>query len=252
MFDKSIPNAASILALDEAGNYLFCVPNIRPKVGTLPPPTGGWGNIKKIDVNEIGLFILNSETKNMWLYKHNTDPQIDELTYEYETNDDRLFFTETIPDLTDVVDIVYFESQLYLLHAAGFMTICDPWVGYKNEEGVIDFKEATKCTNMNIDLAKYAASDAQISTVPFQHQFSQMMANQVPFAYITILDSKQAVLYQFTAGLKTLNEKYYPKFDASYQIPDNQPSAFTIITPENHVILLAYGNQVFKAVPSMP
>ena len=249
MFDKPIPKAASILALDEAGNYLFCVPDLEPEAGTLPPPTGGWGNITKIDVNAIGLFVLNSETNNLWLYKHDTSSNAQELTYEYDSNDDRLFFTETIPDLHDVVDIVYFESQLYLLHGTGSMTICDPWLGVKNEDGDIEITEPTKCVNMPIDLAQYAASDAQISTAPFQHQFSQMMANPAPFSYITILDSKQAVLYQFTAGLKTLNEKFYPKFDASYQVPGGQPSAFTIVTPENRVILLAYGNQVFKAVP---
>ncbi len=249
MFDKPIPRAASILALDEAGNYLFCVPNLSPRAGTLPPPTGGWGTINKIDVNSIGLFILNAETNNLWLYKHDTSPQAEELTYDYETNDTRFFFTETIPDLRDVVDIVYFESQLYLLHAAGSMTICDPWIGVKNEDGDIKITEPTRCSAMTIDLAQYAASDTQASTVPFQHQFAQMMANPAPYSYITILDSKQAVLYQFTAGLKTLNEKFYPKFDASYQVPDNQPSAFTIVTPENRVILLAYGNQVFKAVP---
>ena len=249
MFNTTIPKAASILALDETGNYLFCVPNLEPKAGTLPPPTGGWGNITKIDINSIGLFVLNSETNNLWLYKPDSSPEAKEVTFEYDSNDDRFFFTETIPNLHDVVDIVYFESQLYLLHAAGSMTICDPWIGVKNEDGAVEITRPTKCINTTIDLAQYAASNAQISTAPFQHQFIQMMANPAPFSYITILDSRQAVLYQFTTGLKTLNEKFYPKFDATYQVPGSQPSAFTIVTPENRVILLAYGNQVFKAVP---
>jgi hypothetical protein len=250
MFDKPIPKAASILALDEAGNYLFCVPNLEPKAGTLLPPSGGWGNIKKIDVNEIGLFVLNPETNDLWFYKHDDSLEATELTYEYEESAVRLFFYNTIPDLHDVVDIVYFEKQIYLLHSAGTMTICDPWTGYeKEEDGGIEITEPTKCTNIAIDLAQYAASDAQISTAPFQHQFGQMLSNPAPFSYITILDSKQAVLYQFTTGLKTLSDKFYPKFDVEYQVPAGEPSAFTIVTPENRVILLAYGNQVFKAVP---
>ena len=250
MFDKPIPKAASILALDEAGNYLFCVPNLEPTAGTLPAPNGGWGEIKKIDVNEIGLFVLSPDTNDLWFYKHDNSPEAKELTYDYENNTDRLFFNQTIPDIHDVVDIVHFETQIYLLHSAGAMTTCDPWVGYKKEEGEgFEITEPTKCTNMAIDLAQYAASDAQISTLPFQHQFSQMLSNPAPFSYITILDNKQAVLYQFTTGLKTLNEKFYPKFDAEYQVPTGEPSAFTIVTPENRIILLAYGNQVFKAVP---
>ncbi len=152
--------------------------------------------------------------------------------------------------MQDVIDIVYFENQMYLLHTSGTMTICDPWIGVENEEdGSVKITDPTKCTNIPIDLSQYAASDAQGSTATFQHQFTQMMANSAPYPYITIMDSKQAVLYQFSAGLKTLTDKFYPKFDASYQVPEGQPSAFTIVTPENRVILLAYGNQVFKAIP---
>jgi hypothetical protein len=248
MFANPIPKAASILAVDEAGHYLFCVPNLEPVTGTLAPPPGGFGNIKKISVNEIGLFILNVETQNMWLYKHDkTDGEA--LTYEHDTSDDRFFFTQAKPYLQDVVDIAYFENQLYLLHEGGSMSICDPWIGAKNEDGSVRLAEPTKCIDTPIDLAQNAVNDEQISTGSFQHQFSQMMTNPAPSSYITILDSKQAVLYQFTTGLKTLNEKFYPKFDEAYAVPDSQPTAFAIVSPENRIILLAYGNQLFKAVP---
>jgi len=130
------------------------------------------------------------------------------------------------------------------------MTICDPWIGFEDEEtGGFEFLEPTTCTSIPIDLAQYAASDAQINTSPFQHQFSQMTSNTTPFPYITVLDTKQAVLYQFTAGLKSLSGKLYPKFDPSYQVPAGAPTAFTIVTPELRDILLAYGDQVFKAIP---
>jgi len=250
MFDKPIPHASTLLALDEAGHYLFCIPNLDPIVGTIPAPSEGWGEIKDINVNPIGLFVLSPD-QGLWFYKHDDSEEAKELTYEHENNNSRSLFANTITDLHNIADIIYFDNQVYLLRSSGTMMTCDPWIGIENQEdGSIEIVEDTKCTSMPIDLAQYAAGDAQISITSFQHQFSQMMSNSVPpHTYITLMDSQQAVLYQFTAGLKTLNEKYYPKFDQEYQIPEGQPTAFTIATPENRIIFLAYGDQVFKAVP---
>ncbi|MCD4671124.1 MAG: hypothetical protein K8R77_00540 [Anaerolineaceae bacterium] len=244
MFDKPIPKGAPILALDKAGNYLFCVPDLEPVSGTLATPAEGWGEIKSIEISEIGMFVLSPDNNAMWFFKHDNSEDAEIL--DYEGSKDRFFFDATIPNLKDVVDVVYFENQIYLLHESGTMTICDPRiVNEKNE-----IQQPTVCTDMPIDLVKYAISDAATAnTGSFQNQFSQMMSNPAPFSYVTILDSKQAVIYQFTTSLKTLNEKFYPKFDADYRIPEGEPTAFTIVSPGNRVILLAYGNQLFKAVP---
>ncbi len=131
------------------------------------------------------------------------------------------------------------------------MTICDPWIGVKNEEdGDVKITDPTKCTNMPIDLAQYAASDAQVSTVPFQHQFTP--DDGKPGAVLLHHHPGQQASRPVPVHCRAENAQLknsIPKFDASYQVPEGQPSAFTIVTPENRVILLAYGNQVFKAVP---
>ena len=103
---------------------------------------------------------------------------------------------------------------------------------------------------MTLNLADYNATQAlSVGTGAMQPEFTQFIANSAPFSSLSILDSQQGVIFQFTARLKTLSEKFYPKFDPDYLLPTGRPTAFTIVSPGNRVILLAYGNQLYKAVP---
>ncbi len=70
MFDKPIPKAASILALDEAGNYLFCVPNLDPEQARCPHQPADGGTSRKLMSMKSGFLSSIRKLNNMWLYKH--------------------------------------------------------------------------------------------------------------------------------------------------------------------------------------
>jgi hypothetical protein len=239
-FSKPIPLGATIMAVDGAGHYLFCVPDLNPTAGEFQSPDAGWGEVKDVAMTDDGrLFMLNPDNNAVWFIDYDDSQAAKSLTYA--NSEPRLFFDEVFPVLTDVVDLTYFEDELYLLHNTGTITLCEPRIR--------DVKQTT-CSDMVIDLTQYAANNnAPANTGLIQNQFAQLMSNSAPYSALSILDSQQGVIYQFTARLKTLNEKFYPKFDAEYETPTGQPTAFTIVSPGNRVFILAYGNRLFKAVP---
>lgn len=240
-FSKPLPLGATILAVDDAGHYLFCLPDLEPIAGQFQiPDAGGWKEVKGIEITEDGrLFVLNPDNNAVWFIDYDQDTENTKVqTVSYTETKPRLLFDEVFPILNNVVDITYFEDALYLLHDSGTITICDPRT----------FTQPTTCSEMVIDVNQYSAATLP-NTNPGPHQYTQLKSNPAPFSSLSILDSQQRVIYQFTSRLKNLNEKFYPKFQPDYPAPSRQPSAFTIISPGNRAILLAYGNQVFKAIP---
>lgn len=238
-FSKPAPMGATILAVDGAGNYLFCIPDLPPVGGKFQTPDNGWGEVKDVEITEEGrLYVLDPKNNAVWFIDFSTEKEISSL--DYSKKEPRFFFDASIPVLSDVINLAYFEDAVYLLHNTGAITICDPRI----------FNQPTTCTEMTLNLADYNATQAlSVGTGAMQPEFTQFIANSAPFSSLSILDSQQGVIFQFTARLKTLSEKFYPKFDPDYLLPTGRPTAFTIVSPGNRVILLAYGNQLYKAVP---
>ena len=238
-FSKPAPMGATILAVDSAGNYLFCIPDLPPVSGKFQTPDNGWGEVKDVEITEEGrLYILDPKNNAVWFIDFNNEGNI--LSLDYSNKEPRFFFDASIPVLSDVTSMAYFEDAIYLLHNTGAITICDPRI----------LNQPTSCTEMTLNLADYNVNQMlSVGTGTLQPAFTQFSANPAPFSSLSILDSQLGVIYQFTARLKTLSEKFYPKFDPDYLLPTGQPTAFAIVSPANRVTFLAYGNQLFKAVP---
>ena len=106
---------ASVLAIDGAGNLLYCVNGASPLVTTLSPPDNNWGRIASMALVNGNLFVLDIQNNAVWRF--------DGSGYNFSGRP-RLFFGNEVPNLANVVDLTVYQDDLYLLRSDGKMTVC--------------------------------------------------------------------------------------------------------------------------------
>ena len=114
------------MAVDSAGNLLYCRPGEAPDSRALPAPEGGWGKIAGIDLEGNTLFVLDAEKDAVWMFA-GRDPErldIEGATGIVFSESPLPFFDEEKPDLAGALDMVSNGEDLYLLHQDGHMTLC--------------------------------------------------------------------------------------------------------------------------------
>ena len=57
---------ATVLAIDDGGNVLFCGPGVNPTSTTLGAPDAGWGQINAIAYEEGVLYVLDAQKTPSW------------------------------------------------------------------------------------------------------------------------------------------------------------------------------------------
>lgn len=226
---------ATVLAVDETGNLIYCGPNINPTVQTLTPPDQYLGKVAGLAQSGKILLVLDKGRNMIWRYG---DPQQDaenpsESLVDW-TRAPKPYFQENPPSLTNVTDFVVHEDYLYLVDANGQMTTCtysaiiyapttcqqpaefeDPRPGRQNK--VTGFEGAL-----------------------FSHLFIDPLNRQSLY----VLDHNQSAIYRLSLRL-FLDKIFEP--DSNSKIPAGQPSALVVTT--NQSLLLAYGNRLFFARP---
>lgn len=111
------PEDAVLVAIDEAGNMLYCYEDQSPVAITLTPPDSYWGEIAAITVENDQLYVLDKQLNMLWFYEPSDE--------NYQFRDDPLFFfTEEVPNMTDAIDFAIDQEQLYLLYLNGQTTTC--------------------------------------------------------------------------------------------------------------------------------
>ena len=217
---------ATVLAADAIGNLMLCTPGeVSPMVTTITRPDTGLGTIKAMSISGTRLYVLDPLSKAVWRYK---------LQEDYLPSDQPvLFFGNQVPDLQNVIDLIGYGDELYLLRSSGKTTHC-------TYSTLMDVKQ-TSCD----DPADYGdqreGRAPNVGNFP-EAAFIQMASTQPPDPSLYYLDSKGAALYHFSLQLN-LQRVLSPKFDNTTFHLNRDATAFAI-TP-TRLVFMAFGNLLY-------
>jgi hypothetical protein len=219
----SSPNKATVEAIDETGNLLYCLPGGKPVANNnvLTAPGDRWGKITAIASDNSQLYVLDPQT-NIGVYSINQDGNF---------NGQPDLFFQNVPPMGDAVDMAINAQDLYLLHSDGHMTLCT-----FSPVGV----EATRCT----DPAPYAdprpGNPTNPTTFP-ETSFSRIEYTDPPDPSIYLLDPNTATIYHFSLRLN-LQRLLRPQALSGYLLPGGPATGFYI--SQDRTVFMAFGNQV--------
>jgi hypothetical protein len=217
--------AAKILAVDTAGNALYCAPEQSPKAERLKSAPGdAWGNILASTLDQGDFYALDLPSNGVWIYwrsKFDEDPT--------------LFFDQEIPSFQDVIDMVVDRDELYLLHSDGSLMLC-----VRNSLIVAP----TRCSMVTYTDRRPGKENLPLTPpVPF----SQMLVIQPPDPSIFMLmpaglNGDGPAVYHFSLR----NLSFQKQFLAETPLPNHKASAFAVDHSRGYLIL-ALGNEVYYA-----
>ncbi len=216
------PAKAPILAVDAAGNLLYCAVGSNPTAAVLLPPDGGWQELKSIAFDAGKLLVLDSAANAIWIYR-GFSSNFDQVPVSY--------FDAMPVKLQEAVDLAVSGDELFLLHADGHSSHClasqisgsvtceDPYPYQGGVDG-----------GAGVDLASL--------------KFSQMAYSPPPDPSIYFLEPETAELYQFSLRLN-LNQVLRPGLSDG-SLPTAKATAFAVAA--NRQVFLAFGNAVYYAI----
>jgi len=213
--------AATVLAVDSAGNVLYCAPNELPVAVRLgkPEESEEWGNIIQAALDHGNLYVLDLLSNGVWFYRLNN-------FIEHPT----LFFDDEIPPMQDVIDMLVDQDDLYLLQSDGTMMIC----GHETLTVA-----PTHCAVQSyIDRRPGRENLPLIPSVPFQ----QVLSIPPPDPSLFLLEPDSHAFYHFSLRNLSFQKQYLPE----QPLPARNASAFAI-NYTRRFLYLALGNQVFYA-----
>jgi hypothetical protein len=225
----SFPIKASILALDQGGNLLYCLAGGAPFSVALTAPDNNWGQITAFALDSDILYILDPKDNAIQVY----EPQYKKDPKESPYSDrPRLFFTNESPPLSDAVGLTVVGQDLNLLHKDGHITTCT----FSKAQ-----IEPVRCQE------PATFSDARPGQDPDPKiivgtRFSQILYTAPPNPAIFFLDPGSSTIYQFSLRLN-LNRLAKTQSLSAYLAPGTPATAFTI--SPNRAVFIAYGNRVF-------
>ncbi len=217
--------AAKILAVDTAGNAIYCVPERPPEAERLKSAPGeAWGNILAAALDQGDFYALDLPSNGVWIYWRSDFKE-----------DPTLFFDEEIPSFQQVIDMVVDRDDLYLLHSDGSLVLC-----VRNSLIVAP----TRCSQVTYTDRRPGRENLPLTpAVPF----SQMLVIQPPDPSIFMLmpaglNGDGPAVYHFSLR----NLSFQKQFLAETALPNHKASAFTVDHSRGYLIL-ALGNEVYYA-----
>ncbi len=218
------PLQATIIAIDQTGNLIYCQPGSSPTANHsgLVPPGENWGKITAFAMDNNELYVLDPQV-NIGMYASDQAGGFD--------NQPSLFFDSLPALLGDVVDMAVNAQDLYLLHKDGHITLCtfSPF-------GV----EATRCTEPTPYSDPRPGHVSSPVTFPGT-QFSHIEYTSPPDPSVFLLDPNTATIYHFSLRLN-LQRLLRPQPLTGFTLPGGAATAFYI--SQNRMVFMAFGNQV--------
>jgi hypothetical protein len=217
---------ANVMGIDPKGNLLYCSPGQVPQVIPLPPlPNVEWGRITAFTMDEGSLYVLDAESRAIWVYVGQDGSFIDPPYF---------FFENQIPDISSAIDIAVSRDDLYLLHADGHLTTCT--------FGRLD-EVPTRCVDPAPLVDTFPAHrDVNVFA---QAHFTQISITVPPNPTILLLDSENQSVFRFTPRSLEYQNQFQPYPGEANPLPPEPVGAMTI--SPNYVLYLAINNQVFFA-----
>jgi hypothetical protein len=217
---------ASVLGIDTAGNLLYCSPGQVPQVFPLPPlPNINWGRITSFVLDNDRLYILDSETRAVWVYNGRDSTFLDPPYF---------FFSNQIPQIENAIDLAVSSDDLYLLHTDGRISTCT----FSRIAEV-----PTRCVDPAPRIDNFPAH--QDIDIFAQAHFTQISLTNPPNPVILLLDSVNQSVFRFTP--RSLELQNQISGFAGKASPFQQRSIGAIAISPNYVLYLAVGNQVYFA-----
>jgi hypothetical protein len=218
---------ASILALDAAGNAIFCSPDesARPNKVT-PSSSESWEHVVAFTLDQGDLYLLDLPSNQVWIYWRS---KLDEEPARY--------FDQEIPKLQDVSDLEVNRSDLYLLHEDGLLTLC--------LYGTMDVTP-TRCSNVSYtDFRPGRENSVLIPPSPF----IQIVTSPPPDPSLFLLEPVSHAIYHFSLRNLAFQRQFLPEnlLSSSESSQNKQATAFAVDTI-HRMLYLAIGNNVFYAV----
>lgn len=216
------PAKSPILAIDKAGNLLYCGPTGTATAISLQMPDRGWSNLSKIIFDSNRLYVLDPGNSALWIYRgmaaNFSDPA-------------RPYFDDDSMQLLHVIDFEVEGEELFLLYEDGHsahclsssitgLTTCENPYPYLNTEGV--------------------DSDLDVEHL----SFNRLSYSPPPDPSIYFLEPQKAQLYQFSLRLNLNKVLRFGSADGS--LPGGDATAF-FVSPDRRVFL-AFGNQLYHAL----
>ena len=216
------PAKAPILAVDAAGNILFCSVGASPTAAALLPPDGGWQNLRSIAFDSGKLLVLDSGANAIWIYR-GFSSNFDQVPVSY--------FDALPVQLQDAIDLAANKDELFLLHADGHSSHClaSQISGLVTCDDPYPYQDATN-GKAGVDFASL--------------KFNQMAYSPPPDPSIYYLDPDGAELYQFSLRLN-LNQVLRSGLNDG-SLPTDRATAFAVAA--NRQVFLAFGNAVYYAI----
>jgi hypothetical protein len=217
---------AAILALDRNGSLLYCIPGQSPLSAPLAPPDSNWGKIAAFTYDSGTLYVLDSQVSTLWVYGGQNGTFSDRPVSFFETD---------APTMSDVVDLAVNNTDLYLLHSDGHLTLCT--LSYVSTT-------RTRCTDP-APLTDSRPGHTPNEPLAAGALFSNIQFTQPPDPSLYLLDPAQASIYHFSMRLN-LQRVLRAKGSVAAELPKTPVTAYTIGSNRNAFI--AFGNQVYYAL----
>jgi len=216
------PAKAPILAIDAAGNILFCSVGSSPTAAALLPPDGGWQDLRSIAFDSGKLLVLDSGANAIWIYR-GFSSNFDQVPVSY--------FDALPVQLQDAIDLAANKDELFLLHADGHSSHClaSQISGLVTCDDPYPYQDVTN--------GKAGEDFASL-------KFNQMAYSPPPDPSIYFLDPGGAELYQFSLRLN-LNQVLRSGLNDG-SLPTGRATAFAVAA--NRQVFLAFGNAVYYAI----
>lgn len=216
------PAKQPILAIDNAGNFLYCGPTGTTTAFSLQMPDLGWSSLSRIVFDSNRLYVLDPGNSALWVFRGMPDNFVEPANP---------YFDDDSMHLSDVIDFEVEGEELFLLYRDGHsahclssfitgVTTCDDPYPYSNTEGV----------DSDLDMEHLS--------------FSRLSYSPPPDPSIYFMEPKKAQLYQFSLRLNLNKVLRFGSADGS--LPGGDATAF-YVSPDRRVFL-AFGNQLYHAL----
>jgi hypothetical protein len=206
-----------IVAIDAAGNLVYCAPGVLPATGLLTPPATGWGEIQAVDLIGDSLYVLDPKANQVWIYT-----AADGLF----AGAPAIYFTDVVQSLNHAVDLAASQDELILLHDDGLVDLCR-----RPQENAPDgsLRIRIECEK-DIDLGPADVTPTSVVYSP------------PPEPSLFFLDPTNGAIYQYSLRLA-----YQSRFVPTPPLSEN-PTDLAVGPPRD--LFLVAGDQVYFAQPS--
>lgn len=210
---------ASLAAIDGSGNLVYCIPGAEPVAKPMTPPDIHWGTPAALTVDTGDLYILDPQTNAVWIYRGMD-----------VASQPRLFFSEEIPPMQDVIDFAVNMNDLYMLHEDGHLTTC----AYS---GMLESPTRCKEEAILTDPRPGRESGPTLADATF----SEILFSPPPDPSLFLLEPEAQTLYHFSMRLAL--QRLYRSLNKLPQAPATSMA----IDKDNRTAFMAIGNQIYHA-----